>query len=132
MDKLSLIELRPHRKTDEPFIYATWMRGLKHANDVYKQIDKIEYDRGQRKVIETILKIGTVMIAALKEDPDVILGYSVTRNPIIDWVFVKMPWRRLGLATELLKHLEPQSVSHITYVGNSIRLKKNLKFDPYK
>lgn len=119
------------REEDRNFIFSTWKTGLKYGNTIYAKEEPRAFDQRYQEVIESILKQATTTVAALKEDNDVILGYSVTRDDTIDWVFVKNLWRKIGLAKELLKHIAPKYVSHITKPGESLRIKYNLKLKPY-
>lgn len=84
-------------------------------------------------VAEALLKKRTIKIACLKEDPDVILGYSVLSNDYqtIDWVFVKSAWRNKGIARSLLP-LYPTSVTHLTKLGKELLPKfKDCVFNPF-
>lgn len=118
------------RETDRNFIFSTWKKGLKYGNSVSSQ-DPKAFDRWSQDLISTTLKQATTTIAALKEDDDVILGYSVVRGDTIDWVFVKNLWRKIGIAKELLKHITPKYVSRVTKPGETLRIKYNLKLKPY-
>lgn len=119
-------------ESDRPFVFSSWLRGLKIGNDLYGQIDPECYEKGQTIVIEHILKQASTTIACLKEDKDVLLGYSVTRKDNIDWIYIKKLWRELGLAKELLKHITPRSCSHITFKTNKLRLKHKIIFNPFQ
>lgn len=158
MNKRDLIILRPATNGDINFILATWMKGLKHGGNnprkepyVYGVTEGEEEDRYCREcrgfslfkeiedeafknyetVIRNLLQKGNVMVACLKEDTTVVLGYSVTRPGIIDWVYVKGSWRNLGLARDLVIECNPKSVSHLTWLGNMIRRRKLLIFNPF-
>lgn len=102
------------------------------GNDLYQQIDPECYEKGQAMVIDHILKKATTTVACLKEDKDVLLGYSVTRNETVDWIYIKKLWRELGIAKELLRHIIPKSCSHITERANKFRLKHKIIFNPYQ
>lgn len=133
VNKSELVELRAEIEADRPFIFSTWLRGLRHANDHYELIDNEAYFKHQHALIETILDdFGTtIRIACLKEDPSVILGYSVSKDNTLHWVFVKRSWRRIGLGKDLVPK-DITTVSHVTKVGRDL-LRKNpgIKFNPY-
>ena len=57
-----------------------------------------------------------VKIACLTEDPEVILGYSITEGDIIHWVYVKEMWRKQGIAKMLL----PKNIKTATNLTNNI------------
>ena len=131
----NLIIFRPFELADEAFIFTTWLNGLYFGSDSVKKFyDAIEITKDQffkkyHKVIEIILDCPSVNInvACLKEDPDVILGYSVTdtihNEPTLHYVFVKSAWRKMGLAKELI----PKDIircTHLTKVGRAIKPKE--------
>jgi hypothetical protein len=130
----NLVLLRPYRLTDEAFVYKTFLEGLRYGNETFRQMDKIQFYENYRKVLNSLIqkKETQIKIAALKEDPDVILGYAITRPEIVDWIFVKKSWRRLGIAKDLIGDMHMTTVSHITLAGNAIRTKLGLKYDPFK
>jgi hypothetical protein len=70
-------------------------------------------------------------VACLKEDPDVILGYSVTDGTRIHWVHLKAAWRGIGLARSLIPK-NADSASHMTKIGLAITKKyPQIKFRPF-
>jgi hypothetical protein len=126
-DKRELIVIRPYKESDHNFILSTWLKGLRYGNQIYGLIDQKVYYEVYHKLIENILAAkGTeVNMACLKEDPDTILGYSVTRNnkTILDWNFIKAAWRGIGIG-KLLTPETVKIVTHVTKTGISI-LKKH-------
>lgn len=131
---MDLVLIRPLSTNDEAFVYKTFLEGLRYGNQEFKKMDQLEFYKNYRKVIERLLSRPEtkVTISCLKEDPDVILGYSITRPSIIDWIFVKKAWRGLGIAKDLVAHIEPTIVTHLTPPGDAIRTKYNLTYDPFK
>lgn len=125
LEKNELVTIRGPIPEDISFIFATWLKGLRFGNDWYGLIDSKVYFRIYHMVIEQILsKPGsTVRVACLKEDPKVVLGYSVFSGERLDWIHVKKAWRSIGLAKDLVpKNIT--SVSHLTSVGRSILKKR--------
>lgn len=133
VDKKDLIEIRNMYPDDWNFILSTWLKGLRYGNDWFGLIEAGVYYTNYQKHIERILQSPTtaVKVACLKESPDVILGYSVTRGNTLDWVFVKKNWRLIGIARSLVPDTTTH-VSHLTDVGRSI-LKKSpgITFNPF-
>ncbi len=73
-------------------------------------------------------------LAVLSDDPDVVLGFSVSREDVLDYVYVHKDQRRLGIARKLLPpHFT--TFSHITLTAMEIWHKnpkyKQLKFNPF-
>lgn len=132
INKESLITFRFMNKNDEPFVYKTWLQGLKFGNSWYKLIEDKAYYSVYHKVIEAIIlkKEVTVLVACLKEDSEVILGYSVFEPNRFHWVHIKKKWRGIGLARDLFPK-DIKIVTHLTSVGKNILLKHNLVFNPF-
>lgn len=131
-----LIRLRTEEDTDRPFIYATWLRGLYYGNSFYRQIEKDVFMDYYTKVIQHLMFKPNVMIqvAALKEDADTIIGYSVVEDhgqfKALHWVFVKLEWRGAGIAKDLI----PNDISVVTHTVDSnftLKLKDKAKSDKY-
>lgn len=137
--KRDLISLRPYNPIiDDPFIYATWLKGLRYGNALYELIDQDAYFMNYHRVVEAILKRPQVEIsvACLKNDPEVILGYAVAEEQTLHWIFVKTAWRKIGIANDLLCRLYEQGferVTHVTDIGKSILFEKfpTVKFNPF-
>lgn len=133
LTKKELISYRDLMPADLNFIYSTWLKGLRYGNDWFSFITKEAYFTFYHRIIELILEKPNVIIkvACLKEDPDVILGYSVSEGLVLHWVFVKSAWRKIGIAKDLVP--EFKSVSHITAIAKSILITKfpTVEFNPF-
>lgn len=87
------------------------------------------------KVLERFLDNPKVKItvACLKDDPQVILGYSVTREVkgqvVLDWVFTKKAWRNIGIGKSLVPS-NLQVVTHMTKTGKGIK-PSNVIYNPF-
>lgn len=126
------INIRPVVTDDVSFIYATWLRGLYHGNSWFREIDPGAYFKTYHSVLEFILfkrKDVKCSVAVLKEDPNIILGYCVTEPTILHWIFVKKPWRKMGIAKALLPE-DIKTVTHLTKVGKAIK-PKEWGFNPF-
>lgn len=83
-----------------------------------------------------------IKVACLKEDKDVILGYSVYRNikidpdlpqvSVLEWTFIKSAWRSIGLARKLMPEYV-YAYTHVTKMGASIAKEKlsGAVFNPF-
>lgn len=121
------------RASDLNFVYSSWKRGLRFGNDFFRKIDADSFYEAYTLIINALITRADckVTVACLKDDEDVVLGYSVVRGDILDWLFVKQSWRGFGIAKQLCSGSELKACSHITNVGDSIRKKKGLIFNPY-
>lgn len=126
-----LFALRDSNPDDINFIYATWLKALFYGNPAYNAIDKDIYFENYRKVVCGLLGSSSVKVACLKDDPDVIIGYSVYSGKTLHFVFVKAIWRKIGVAKSLVP-ADIEQVSHLTTVGRSILNKyPKVKYNPF-
>jgi citrate lyase synthetase len=134
MTKSDLVLLRPAVESDKNFIMATIMRGLYYGESWFSEIPKSVFMENYHKTVEYILNKPTteVKIACLKDDPDIILAYSIidSSKNVVHWVFSKKAWRGIGIA----KSLVPENIktaTHLTKTGLVIIRKKDWTFDPF-
>lgn len=138
----NLIKIRNYRTADHAFIMATFLRGLYYGDSWFSLIPKDRFMNAYKKFAEAIILSpkNTVRLAVLKEDEDVILGYSILSldNKTVHWVFVKAgdkdeskSWRKKGLARVLVPS-NPECVTHLTALGKSLLYKlPGCVFDPF-
>jgi hypothetical protein len=133
MKTTDLITVRPGAQSDRPFIFSTWLRGLRYGNDYFELIESSNYYENHHKIIQDILDDGSTVInvACLKDDPDVILGYAVYAMDRLHYVHVKASWRKIGVARMIVPTFI-QRVSHLTATGKSLLAKApGVVYDPY-
>lgn len=123
------INIRDMVEEDRSFIFATWLLGLRHGNELYKEIKKESYFSKYKQVIELLLSRSTVKVACLIDDPDVVLGYVVYQGDKLHWVFVKKAWRKLSIASQLV----PKNIKYYSHITKMIRSFKpqGWEFDPF-
>lgn len=130
-----LYDIRPSTGNDKNFILATFLRGLYYGESYYSLIPKQVFMENYKTVAEAIINNpkNIIMIACLKEDPNVILGYSIlSADPTtIHWVYIKSMWRKKGIAKSLLP-ADPVAVTHLSKLGLSLLPKfKDIIFNPF-
>lgn len=122
----------------EPYkglVFSNFLNSLRYGNTWFKAIDSHAYYATYQNMLERMLSRQgcTVRIAVLSDDPDVALGWSISRPNCLDYVFVKRKQRRQGIGRALLPEAFA-SVSHLTSLGEM--LKKiyfpSAKFDPFQ
>lgn len=124
--------LRPGREGDLPLVYHSWLHTLREASP-WDVLSRTVYFRGQHAVIENILARAGLVVAALEDDPDQILGYAVAEPGVLHWVYVKSLFRRYGVARALLAELDlPSPVVYTHKTKWCARLFKNGVYDPFK
>jgi GNAT superfamily N-acetyltransferase len=121
MKKSELVSYRLPLPGDIPFFFATWLKGLRFGNEAAKARPSREYYTAQHRLIEAVLRRSGVIVsvACLKDDSDVILGYSVTQGSTVHWVFVKKQWRGIGIGHDLL----PLTIATVTATTKGIEAK---------
>lgn len=104
-------------KAYQALVYAEWMRSLRFGNDYMKMIETNVYYTTYRAYITKLLDHpeSQVRLAVLEEDPDIVLGFSVHRTGILDYVFVQREMRKAGIA----KKLVPVGIDTITHITKS-------------
>lgn len=139
MRKEDLLTIRDARQEDTSFIMATWLKGIYHGGDpFFRKIPKNVFMSGYPKLLSKILTSPGVVVkvACLKEDQDVIVGYSVYRQgggvTVLDFVYIKKDWRGIGLARDLLPS-EAYAATHLTRAGEAVltKLYPNAIFNPF-
>lgn len=131
MEKSNLVAIRDFLPNDRNFILSCWLKGLYYGDSWFSTIPKDLFMKQYHDILVRLLAAPgvSVRVACLKEDADVILGYSVSRGPILDWVFVKAAWRQIGIG----KSLTPPdwaTVSHLTKLGKALK-PSHIVFNPF-
>jgi len=133
------IQLRLADVKDIPFLFSAWLKSYRVAKAVESIHNNIYYAE-HHKVLEHILQHFQVLIASDKSDDSHIYGFAVGGKiegiNTIHYVYVKQTFRRLGIASALLKHFEipqptPFFYTHETPVGKSMAKKLNGIYHPY-
>lgn len=130
-----LFEVRDYLPSDKAFIKATFLRGLYYGDSWFSFIPKDIFMHNYSIVLDSIIDSpnNVIAVACLKEDPSVILGYSVMSSDysVIHWVFVKKAWRKQGIGRTLVPKY-PTYVSHLSQLGKELLPKfENTKFNPF-
>ena len=140
--KTEAVTVREYSPLDRNFILATWLRGAYYGIDLFNKIPKAIFMENYHSLIEKFLQSSNVIIkvACLKDDPEVVLGYSVSRSirygeadiNILDWMFVKSAWRGIGIGKMLLP-TRLNACTHLTKSGQSILKQKmpDVIFNPF-
>lgn len=99
-------------------ILSRWKRSLRYGNDYFRLIQPNAYYRAYDAYLGRLLGDPRVAIrlAVLDEDPDVVLGFSVCRGSVLDYVHVHAHQRRLGIGRSLVPP-GIDTISHLTKTG---------------
>ncbi len=118
----------------KPMIFSKWLRSLRYGNDYFKLINQEAYFKAYHVYLERLLSHpeAVVKMAVLADDYDVVLGFSVSRGQVLDYVHVQRDYRRKGIGS-LLINSSMIVITHITRQGMSFwnnRLKDAI-LDPF-
>lgn len=87
------------------------------------------YDKGQNALIEYLLAAHPPIVATLEAVPDEIVAWACRSEDTIHYVYTKFPFRRAGIATDLVRGARFHT--HHTAAGELLfRPLENL-FNPY-
>lgn len=134
-DFRGLYDVRDSVPADTSFIMATFLRGLYYGDSWFSLIPKAIFMENYKKIAESLLQSPKVVvkIACLKEDPNVILGYSILSadSQVVHWTFVKSAWRKQGIAKALVPQY-PVFITHLSDLGRKLMSKyPTAKFNPF-
>jgi len=105
---VSEILLRVGTNADVPFITNSWLKSYRSADFVRAMPDQ-QYYHFQHKLLEELLPESVVKVACNAERNDQILGWicaqPTTEALIVHFVYVKQPFRGLGVARRLVTEL---------------------------
>ena len=130
----SLYEIRDYGPNDKAFVMATFLRGLYYGDSWFSLIPKDAFMMNYKHIAEALLNKHLVKVACLKEDKDVILGYSILSKDFqtLHFVFVKSAFRKQGIGRSLIPH-SISTVTHLTTLGKSLMNKlSNCVFNPFQ
>lgn len=124
----------PESPNYKNMIISKWLRSLKHGNDTFELTDSKSYYAHYSKYIESVLNrpLTVIRVAALVDDPDVALGFSVSEKQTLHYVHVHRDQRRQGIATALLP-TKVSTITHVTHDGVKFWNKKfkSAIFNPF-
>lgn len=137
------ISLRQATSDDLPFVYNSWLKAYKHSSRFAQRITNEVFFKYHHQVIDRILARGAkVLIATPENDEHTILGYIVYEPYnalVLHFCYVKMPFRRFGVAHKLLSPLLSEAglngtlvtFSHWTKDMDWASEKLKLQYNPY-
>jgi GNAT superfamily N-acetyltransferase len=123
-----LYDIRDYQPSDKNFVLATFLRGVYYGDSWFSKIRKDIFMDNYKRIAEFAIDTGKVVVkvACLREDPDVIIGYSILSADYqaVSWVYVKKAWRLKGIARSLLPQY-PQYITHLSELGEKLMPKLN-------
>lgn len=134
----SIIVFKGHKLPGQyvHLIFSRWLRSLRHGNNLFKKMKADAYYKAYHQYIENLLSKpdSEVRFAVLSDDHDNVLGFSVSREDVLDYIHVHTSYRKIGIA----KRLMPEGIttfSHITetvaHIWPANPNYRHLEFDPF-
>lgn len=136
-DFTGLYDVRDFKPEDTNFILASLKNGVYYGDERFKNVDKREFMKGYEPIANKMIfdtRYNVVKVACLKDEPDVILGYSILSADYqgIKWVYVKERWRKKGIGKALVPHFATYC-THMTPPWEKIIKKfEAMVFSPFK
>jgi len=117
-------------------VYSRWLRSLRFGNPLFRKISSHQYYKHYHAYLEKLLDKpdSITRLAVLEDDNDVCLGFSISREDVLDYIHVHTDNRHHGIGKSLI----PQDITtftHITAIAielwNTKIEYKNWKFNPF-
>ena len=133
------IDLRIGTVDDAPFVFNSWLKSFR-SSTFAKQISNTIYYHDHHIVIEKLLKNNDVIIACSKSDPNQLYGFICAGQTdgifTLHYIYVKHPFRRMGIAKALFNAFEhdPSHASiytHRTKAAEKLQDRYNMVHHPY-
>lgn len=113
-------------KTDLPFIYASWRKQLWNDQPRPEAQAKRFFRQATKNIGELLAKPNAqTIVAVLDDDHDLILGYVVKADDHLEWVYVKLDYRKKGIGKMLVGRFATISKPE-TKIGRAIAMDKKL------
>jgi hypothetical protein len=97
------LKIRPAEPTDLNFIFDSFRASISFDAELGRDVSRRVFVREFMRTIDEILKVSKVAVACKADEPDIILGYLVYDHKI-QFCFVKMAFRQMGIARALADH----------------------------
>jgi hypothetical protein len=113
-------------KEDSGMVYKYWRDSLWFDEERDPSLSDAFYVGSNRHIKSVLSHVDTkIHIACLEENPILIVGYSVMRGNHIEWVYVKINYRKKGIAELLTRNFSTISPPP-TKIGKDIATLHNL------
>jgi hypothetical protein len=126
-EEVSKIIIRPYNPdTDSGILYSTWRNAIWYDEKRDEQEAGAFYTLASQQIKKLLSRPEvTVKIACAQDEPDFIAGYSVMSGNHIEWVYVKINFRKKGIAELLTRGFSSVSQPS-TKIGKAIAADHNL------
>jgi len=118
------IIFRAGASTDKNFIFNSWLKSFRKS-PMNRRITGEVYFQGQARTIERLLGRSFVAVACNSDERSQVFGYLVWENPdervfVFHWIYVKYPYRHLGIAKGLIQMVVDQAAPETKFFASHI------------
>lgn len=134
-----MYQIRLAKPEDFNFVANSYLKSYRCSPEARPMINDIYYPEYKTR-LEYMTRTATILVACATDDEDQIFGYLITslvgNYPLVHYVYVKAPFRCLGIAKSLAHVALPELGTRITVVTHqprnfkSLATKYALLFDP--
>ena len=108
------------------FVVDAWKRSFEDAPSV-KGCEPEHYKAEMTRAIRRLCAHGTVRIACDPTDEDAIVGFAAFTGPELHYVYVKQPFRKMGIARMLLDGV---AITRYTFRSRQARPPSGWRYTP--
>ncbi len=123
------IKVREALESDLPFIFSSW---YKAHRPYQKHVANSEYADGHNARMRALVRRSSVLVAHSSEYPDEILSYAVIEGDTVHFVYTKSSYRRMGIASGLVKAGCKWYTHWMGEQGRSFAAAVGLTYNPYR
>lgn len=124
------LTIRAALPSDHNFILATWLKSYRELGTNYPVPEREIYFKEHQEKIKEALKNGKCLIAST-DDLDQICGFICYTDDVVHYIFVKVVFRRFGIANALLDAVSVKQFSHFTKFAPFFK-RRSLQYNPYR
>lgn len=119
---------------DIPFIFSSWLNSFRKS-EFSKHVPQKLYFSGHHRLIGELLSRSDVFIAVNEEDESQILGWICAEMdrpvPIFHYLYVKYPFRRMGIGRKLFSLMPKGPFIYTHETGQVGKLSHEGVYSPY-
>lgn len=121
----TITSLDPEFKKVEPFIYNSFLKSLKFGSELMREIESDNFFPYYHAYIYSVVrqKGSFIRLACLEGDLNLCLGWSLSNDSKLFYVFVKQNARRMKIGTDLLP---PKFDAYMNFTKLGLQFKKKV------
>ena len=117
------------RSEELNLISNSWFRSYRDGSADGLRVRPDLFTAGQNRVIKRLLGSHGATVMTLADVPEEVIAWTCRNNDTVHYVYVKLPFRRKGLASILVEGAK--QFSHLTRVGTQFFRKNAVQFNPF-